>query len=361
VRGDLRNPVDSASQHKRSVAAIAEGLTTTWRATQPWREYMTPLACRATTIPAARVKLCFMLELQRLALLCAVAERGSISAAGEAMSYTPSAASQQLRRLEDGLGVRLVERGPRGASLTAAGEALLPHARAILGRASAAENEMHALAAAHGGHLRMSVFPTVGATVMPQAIAAFATRHPGVELTVIEDETANALAALDRREADLVIGYDFPQAPARRVEITRTELFNDPMHLAVPASHPLAASPRPRLRDLADAAWISSHPDQPCAQALATICSRAGFAPRIVYRSDDYTTIHTLVASHVGIAMIPTLAIEPDRADIVLLATNPGLPTRRVFAATTTYPASAVRAMLRILDEIMPALDLPGN
>lgn len=296
-----------------------------------------------------------MLDFRQLALLRAVAEHGSMSAAASVMSYTPSAASQQLRQLERSLGLQLVERGARGARLTPEGRALLPHAQAILGRLDAARVEMQALAAAQGGQLRLAVFPTAGGTFMPMAIAAFTIRHPGVELRVTEAETSSALPALDRRDVDLVVGYDFADVPESGSDVRRTPLLDDPMYLALPAGHRLAESRRIRLRALAHDPWISSQPHQPCSRALTSACTAAGFAPNVIYESDDYSTVQALVAAGVGVAIIPDLAIGSNNTDFAVRHSQPELPARQVFCATGPHATPAAAAMTEILVSLTAA------
>jgi DNA-binding transcriptional LysR family regulator len=290
-----------------------------------------------------------MLDVRQLALLRAVAEHGSMSAAANVLCYTPSAASQQLRQLEGGLGLKLVERGARGARLTSEGLALLTHAQAILGRLDVAQAEMHAIAAARAGQLRLAVFPTAGAALMPTAIAAFTSAHPDVELHVTEAETSIALPALDRRDVDLVIGYDFAAAPESGPDIVRTPLLDDPMHVVLPGRHRLARSTRIRLRALAREPWISSRPHQPCARALTSACAAAGFAPNVIYESDDYVTAQALVATGAGVSMIPDLALGSPHPEIAVRSTSPDLPPRQVFSATAPHATAAAAAMTEIL------------
>src|SRR5215475_12254314 len=129
-----------------------------------------------------------MLDVKRMRILKEVAHRGSISAAAEALSYTQSAVSQQIAALEAETGLALLERHPRGVSLTAAGQTLVGHADGILTRLEAAEEAMEAIAGVRGGRLRMASFPSAGATLMPRAIAEFRAAHPGVELSLAEGE-----------------------------------------------------------------------------------------------------------------------------------------------------------------------------
>src|SRR5438270_5455165 len=114
-----------------------------------------------------------MLSTSRLRILREVAYRGSFSAAAQALSYTQSAISQQVAALEAETGMTLLERHPRGVTLTAAGQTLVRHAEGILARLDAADAAIAAMAGLRGGRLRMASFPTAGATLMPLAIAAF--------------------------------------------------------------------------------------------------------------------------------------------------------------------------------------------
>src|ERR671915_1260064 len=127
-----------------------------------------------------------MLDVRRMRVLREVAVRGSFSAAAESLSFTQSAVSQQIAALEREAGATLVERSARGVRLTDAGEALVRHADAILARLADAEAELEAIAGLRGGRLRLGSFPTARATLMPRAIAAFSTRHPAVELSLVE-------------------------------------------------------------------------------------------------------------------------------------------------------------------------------
>src|ERR687893_1982359 len=120
-----------------------------------------------------------MLEVRRMRLLREVAARGTISAAAEALSFTPSAISQQIAALEREAGVALLERGPRSVRLTDAGRALVDHTQAIVSRLEAAEAEMQAIAGLRGGLLRLASFPTAYATLIPPAISEFRRKHPG--------------------------------------------------------------------------------------------------------------------------------------------------------------------------------------
>src|SRR5918911_48290 len=146
-----------------------------------------------------------MLDVRRMRVLREVARRGSFSAAAESLAYTQSAVSQQIAALEREAGTRLVERSARGVRLTDAGRALVEHTDVILARLADAEAELEAIAGLRGGRLRLASFPSAGATIMPEAIARFRERHPGVELTLEPAEPEPSMAKLRAGESDLIL------------------------------------------------------------------------------------------------------------------------------------------------------------
>src|SRR5215218_10767675 len=137
-----------------------------------------------------------MLDVRRMRVLREVADHGSIAAAAQALSFTPSAVSQQIATLEREAGVALVERGPRSIRLTQAGRALVEHTDGILASLEAAEADIQAIAGVRGGMLRVASFPTAYATIMPAAIGEFRRRFPAVELTLTETDPRAGLNAL---------------------------------------------------------------------------------------------------------------------------------------------------------------------
>src|SRR6201995_3035413 len=150
-----------------------------------------------------------MLNVARLKVLKEVAYRGSLSSAAEALAYTQSALSQQIAALEAETGLALLERHPRGVTLTAAGPTLVGHAEGILAQLQAAEDALQAISGLHGGRLRMATFPSAGATLMPQAIAEFRAAHPDVELSLAEGEPEEIAPRLRGGELDLALLFEF--------------------------------------------------------------------------------------------------------------------------------------------------------
>jgi DNA-binding transcriptional LysR family regulator len=296
-----------------------------------------------------------MLNVNRLRILIEVANRGSFSAAADALSYTQSAVSQQVAALEAETGVTLLERLPRGVRLTPAGEVLLKYAEGIIARLHAAEAEMAAIAGLRGGQLRMASFPTAGATLMPLAIAIFRAQHPEVELTLAEGEPEEMAPRLSAGEFDIALLFEFADtSQSLGPELNRLELFEDPMFLALPADHPLARRRTLRLENLRAEAWIQTSASSPCARHVVRSCHAAGFEPVVSFESDDYQTVQGLVAAGVGVALIPKLALSGGRDDIAIRALSPSSPVRDVVVATPegTRLTAAAAAMRQILTDV---------
>jgi len=295
-----------------------------------------------------------MLSVSRLRVLREVAYRGSLSAAAEALSYTQSAVSQQIAALERETGMALLERHPRGVSLTAAGQTLVSHAGGILARLDAAEASLEAIAGLRGGRLRVASFPTAGATLLPLAIATFSTSYPDVELTLAEGEPEAIVARLRAGELDLALLFEFAGETLPTDDVTRTELLEDPLYLALPQAHRLASKGRLRLSDLAAEAWVQTSSASPCARHVVRSCHAAGFEPNVAFESDDYQTVQGLVAAGVGVALIPELALSVVREDIAIRALSPAPPVRQVIAATPAGArlVPAAPAMLGVLEEV---------
>jgi DNA-binding transcriptional LysR family regulator len=295
-----------------------------------------------------------MLNVARLRVLREVAQHGSFSAAAASLDYTQSAVSQAVATLEAETGTALLHRDRGGVRPTAAGTALIAHADGILARIEAAEADMAAILGVSGGLLRMASFPTAGATLMPLAIARFRAAHPDVGLTLAEGEPDEIGPRVRAGEFDLALLFEFRGGGAQLSSgLTRVELLEDPMHLALPRDHPLAGQRTLRLQDLRDESWIQTSAPSPCARHVVRSCHAAGFEPTVSFESDDYDTVQGLVAAGVGVALIPQLALSNVRPDIVVRSLHPRAPIRRVTAATPRGAGTpAAGAMIEVLAEV---------
>jgi DNA-binding transcriptional LysR family regulator len=296
-----------------------------------------------------------MLHVGRLKVLAEVVERGSFSAAAEALSYTQSAVSQAIARLEAETGSALVVRDRRGVRPTAAGATLVEHADTIFAQIDAAEADLAAVLGVRGGRLRVASFPSAGATLMPLAVATFRERYPEVVLTLAEGEPEEIAPRLRAGEFDLALLFEFPGVRERPGAGLRTvDLLEDPMHVALPSEHPLAAKPALTLKDLRDEDWVQTSSPSPCARHVVRSCFAAGFEPNVTFESDDYETVQGLVAAGVGVALIPRLALTRVHPGIVVRALAPRSPARKVIAATMSGPgvAPAAKTMIAVLADV---------
>jgi len=299
-----------------------------------------------------------MLNLGRLQILCEVVKRGSFSAAADALSYTQSAVSQSIARLEAETGTALVVRDRRGVRPTAAGATLVGHAETIFAQVEAAEADLAAVLGIRSGRLRVASFPSAGATLMPLAVARFRREYPAVALTLAEGEPEQIAPRLRAGEFDLALLFEFPGVQPRRdrpsAGLRSVALLEDPMHVALPADHPLVAKPSLSLADLRDQQWVQTSASSPCARHVVHSCLAAGFEPDVTFESDDYATVQGLVAAGVGVALVPRLALTRVNAGIVVRPLAPRSPTRKVTAATMSGAgvAPAARAMIALLTEV---------
>ena len=270
-----------------------------------------------------------MLHVGRLRVLCEVARRGSFSGAAEALSYTQSAVSQAIARLEAETGATLIVRDRGGVRPTAAGASLVEHAEAIFARIEAAETQLAAVLGIRAGRLRMASFPSAGATLMPLAIARFRARHPDVALTLAEGEPEEIAPRLRAGEFDLALLFEFPGARERHGARLRTQRCS--RIRCSSRSRPSTrwpASAALTLADLREQDWVQTSASSPCARYVVRSCLAAGFEPKVTFESDDYETVQGLVAAGVGVALIPRLALTHVHPGIVVRALAPKPPSR---------------------------------
>jgi DNA-binding transcriptional LysR family regulator len=289
------------------------------------------------------------LDVRRLKVLREVAAHGSFSAAADALAFTQPAVSRQIATLEAEAGTRLVDRTARGVRLTPAGELLVEHAEAILGRLSAAESQLEALAQLDAGRLRLGSFGTASATLTPLAIAAFTEEYPAVDLRLVEGRSSETLPLVASGEIDLAVVTDVGTDVPHDVELDH--LMDDPFYVALPHDHPLADEPELRMEDLRDESWIEG---RHCNAGLLSAARAAGFEPRVAFDSADWLGKQGLVAAGVGVTLIPALALGTVREGLRLRSLGPDAPRRQVHLATHAWlsPAPAVAPMKAILRRV---------
>jgi DNA-binding transcriptional LysR family regulator len=293
-----------------------------------------------------------MLDVRRLIVLREVARQGSFSRAGDTLGYTQPAISRQIAILEQETGATLVDRRPAGVRLTDAGELLVGHAEAVLGRLHDAEAELNELLGLQSGRLRMSTLTSAAATIMPLAITQFRKRLPGVELSVSMVDPAGILPLLRAGELELALGND--DSHSELPDVDTVHLFDEPMLIALPKNHPYARRERPALKDLAGERWmLGTTTACPDAGRFITACLTAGFEPKIAFHNDDYTAILGFVAAGVGVAPIPEMVARSAPRSVRICSLQHEALTRPILASMPSgYRPKPTAAMIEVLREV---------
>ena len=263
---------------------------------------------------------------------------GSFSAAAEALHLSQSAVSQQIAVLEREVGMPLLERTSEGPKLTPAGEALMEHGDAVIARLEEAERELAQIAGLEGGRLRLSLFRQ---------------RFPNIELEFQEDEPEDSFPSLKRGEFDLAVVFDYPMFPLEFGRDVESELiYEEPMRVALPPGHPLAAAKSVRIEDLADEEWLCGALPSSCRMQVLQLGRDAGYEPKISFQSEDYEVIKGFVAAGLGVTVLPELA--GGHPGIELRDVRGARPIRRIWAVTreSESRSPAAEQMLAILREV---------
>jgi LysR family hydrogen peroxide-inducible transcriptional activator len=244
------------------------------------------------------------LKLKDLRYLVAVADTRHFGRAAERCFVSQPTLSTQLKKLEQYLGVQLIERQPKRVALTAAGEEIVARARRIL----EASDEVVTLARAHrdplAGALRIALLPTIGPYLLPRVARDIRKALPRLDLRLYEYPTAAMLAKLRAGEIDLgilALPVDLDGLEAR-------ELYDEAFMVAVPASHALAKRPTIRVQDLQGETLLLLE-DGHCLrdQALA-VCSHASMQEKQDFRATSLETLRQMVATGAGVTLLPELA-----------------------------------------------------
>jgi DNA-binding transcriptional LysR family regulator len=264
--------------------------------------------------------------------LVAVVETGTFSAAAEQLGYTQSAVSQQVSTLEHIVGTPLFDRpgGRRPVRLTAAGELMLTHGRAVIARVSSAAADLRALATGDRGELRVGTMPSVGTKILPGLLRQFRAQWPGIQITLRESRgSADLIRAVETGDVEVTF-LDIGPHPTGSLEVR--PLLEDPMVLLAPADTPEARQPSVGITDLAPLPMIGTR-DPGCRQIIDSAFAQAPVAPTYLFRSDDNPTIQGLIGSGLAYAVLPRLAIDENDPHVAVIPIRPAPPPRRLGVA----------------------------
>jgi len=293
-----------------------------------------------------------MIDLAALNALRAVATYGSVVAAADALGFTPSAISQQVKRLERQTSVALLERVGRGVMLTREGRQLVDAGGRLLADLESIESGLHQQAGTVAGHLRITAFSTAMRGLVAPRLRDLRTAHPGLTLTLTEREPWDTIDLVAQGRADVGVAHSWGDVLlAIPDHLATTSLADDVADVVVHASHALATRARVSPRDLVDEGWIATPEGTICREWLSRMYQGTGRQPRIAHESMEFQSHLALVRAGLGIALVPRLGREDLTDDLVALRTHDPVPTRDIVAVHRRSMADspAVQAVVETL------------
>lgn len=302
------------------------------------------------------------LDVQSLRVIRAIADEGSITGAAAALGYSQPAISQQVKRMEQRLGMPLVERVGRRLRLTEAGRVLARHAPAVTMALDAAAGELAELRGLRRARVRLVGFPSASPTIVPRLLRELSASAPGLTVTYVEAEPPEAVEAVREDRADIAVTFSYPGdrddphgESARGLAVR--PIGTDELMLVLPEGHEAARAERVDVAALSEENWIAGCPR--CRGHLLEMCGRAGFAPHITFETDNVAAVEGLVAQGMGVATLPRLAVAsfPPVAGILTRPLPEG--ERRSLHVITAHGADrvpAVRATIDALDRVCRGL-----
>lgn len=284
------------------------------------------------------------MELRQLRYFVALAEKLHFARAAESLHITQPSLSQQMRVLEDDLGVQLFERSKRHVALTQEGEVLLPYARHMLSLAEDARRELADRSGLQKGHIRLGVTPTVGSRLLPDSLKRFHQLHPGIELTITEDGSIELARMLDRGELDLAVLVDEGVTNRFQLEL----LFEERIVIALPKGHAMA-NRQISFEELKDESFVLCRDGYHLRDLTLEVCEAAGFSPKVSVSGTDVDTALRFVEAGLGITLVPDLAIQAQDDVETSEFTQPLLRKVSLARSTKRYYSKAAEAMAKYL------------
>lgn len=250
------------------------------------------------------------MDVSRLKALRELSVRPTITAVAEALNLTVSAVSQQISQLEDEVGIALTERRGRGVKLTHAGEVLAAHAERVMSLLDEAKSEMAILRKDVAGNLRVAAFATAAAALVPPVLKALKRSYPRLQITVVEMEPSEGLAALGSWDVDLAIVDDLSVSLARLERtVQKVSLLDDELHVVMAADHALKSKSSLSLSELKDEDWAIDSAPSFYGKFVLDLCRQAGFTPKVNAACRGSEIIAAMVESGCSISIIPGLRL----------------------------------------------------
>ncbi len=269
------------------------------------------------------------MNLRDLHYLVALADLRHFGKAAAACFVSQPTLSTQIKKLEDELGVVLIERAPRKVMLTAAGKDMVQRARRIVAEVEQMKTAARRNRDPGSGSLRLGVFPTLGPYLLPHVVPQLRERHPALELLLVEEKSDVLMQRLHDGKLDAAL----LALPIHDDQLHTQFLFEEPFLLAAPAMHPLAKKKRLQI-DALGAETLLLLEDGHCLRDQALdVCRLAGAHEKSGFRATSLETLRQMVAAGAGVTLLPALSVQPpivQPANIRLVAFQKPAPSRKI-------------------------------
>ncbi|SFS58835.1 LysR family transcriptional regulator [Paenibacillus sp. 453mf] len=299
------------------------------------------------------------MELRQLQYALQIASEKNFSRAAEKLHIAQPSLSQQLSKLEKELGVLLFQRNTSSVELTHAGASFVSKASDILDAVELLKQEMADISQVRKGKVIFGSMPITGSHLLPYVLPAFRESYPDIEITLLEDSSMNLekLTAIGKTDLSLL------SLPLQEPSLSYVEIAEEQIDLAVPKEHPLARKWKEHpdltvdIAELIDESFIVLKKGQGFRKLTFDLCQQAGFEPKVVFESNNMETVKSLVATGMGITLVPRFIARAPRSEFVpayLPLTAPA-PSRTLVIAYRQgrYLSGAAEAFIQTFKETM--------
>ena len=293
------------------------------------------------------------MNLRDLKYLLALADHRHFGRAAAACFVSQPTLSTQIKKLEEELGVSLVERAPRKVMLTPAGRDAVERARRIVAEVEQMKEAARRSQDPEAGTVRLGMFPTLGPYLLPHVIPRIRERFPDLELLLVEEKSDVLLSRLHEGRLDAAL----LALPVHDDQLHSEFLFEEPFVLAVSESHPLARRDSLSLAELNDQKLLLLEDGHCLREQALEVCRLSGANEKSEFRATSLETLRQMVAADVGITLLPTLAVKPpvvQSRNIHLLGFSDSHPSRRI--AMLWRRSSAMNGFLLELSRVFASL-----
>lgn len=306
------------------------------------------------------------MELRQLQYTLQIAADKNFSRAAEKLHIAQPSLSQQLSKLEKELGVLLFQRNTSTVELTHAGASFVEHAQKIMDAVEQLRQEMSDISQLRKGKVIVGSMPITGSHLLPRVLPAFKKSYPDIEITLLEDSSLNLEKLTASGKADLSL----LSLPLTEPSLSWVPVGVETIDLAVPPQHPLALRVHKHpakltsLSELKDEAFIVLKKGQGFRKLTFDLCREAGFEPNVVFESNNIETIQSLVATGMGVTLVPHFIARAKRSEFipVYLPLAEPVPSRTLVVAYRNgrYLSKAADAFIETFKEVMDALSSEG-